>query len=69
MPVLTSRAKAYQFLIQPWSRLRDRRSGPKLAEKRRRFHLVVIGVENDFSNSFGFLFCFLRRHFDMFSHW
>ena len=51
--------------LEPFAR---QSSSPKIAEKRRRFDLVVIGVENDFSNRFGFLFCFLRGHFDMFGH-
>ena len=68
MPVLTSRAKEYQFLIQPCRRGRDRRAGAKIGEKWRRLNFAMIGVENNFSDRFGFLLCFLRCHFDMFGH-
>ena len=43
-------------------------AGPEIDEKRRRFYFILIGIEDYFSNRFGFLFCFLRIHFDMFGH-
>ena len=46
--------------LQP--RLRQR-AGAQVGKKRRRLHFIVIGVENDFANRFGFLLCFLRESF------